>query len=200
MDPIRLSLTRKLSRWLKLVDKNLSASRKIFRFLKFTEDIRKFLDILNSETSIHILLKIVICLFSTIYHFLENLTWLANLKIISPYLIEGLEYKTSKHFFKLIRTSFKLIFSCFNLLKIFLISEIRINKPKSKLTKLMINICHKSLQCVLIAKQVGIKVPVDRFTLSCFHVVTCLFSLYKAFLKNNDDGHFNFLRKIENVF
>lgn len=95
---------------LEKIEKSISNGRKIFRFLKFIDDLKKLSkhlksNIFNSKT----VFDIIITLFSTFYHFLENLVLLSNLGILEQNITEGLNWKTGKNFFSLLRSAFKLI-------------------------------------------------------------------------------------------
>jgi hypothetical protein len=87
----------------------MSNSRKIFGFLKFIEDLKKFYTYLY-ESSFNTLtaLKAFTCLSASFYHFLDNLVWASNVGIINRIITGEIKWKTPKNIFSLIRTVIKL--------------------------------------------------------------------------------------------
>lgn len=95
---------------LEKIEKSISNGRKIFRFLKFVDDLKKLSNYLsNNIFNTRTVFNIIITLFSSFYHILENLVLLSNLGILEQNITEGLNWKTGKNFFSLLRSSFKLI-------------------------------------------------------------------------------------------
>jgi hypothetical protein len=91
------------------IEKSMSNGRKIFRFLKFVEDIKKFLQITyESSFDFENILKAFISLTGCFYHFLDNLVWASNVGMINRVFTGDINWKTSKNFFSVIRTTIKL--------------------------------------------------------------------------------------------
>ncbi len=87
----------------------MSSGRKIFRLLKFMEDLRKLCGYFYKTPDAVQILKAFICLFGLIYHILDNIVWAANTGIIDEFLLGEIRWKMSKNFFSLIRNMIKLI-------------------------------------------------------------------------------------------
>ena len=91
------------------IEKSMSNGRKIFRFLKFVEDIKKFLQITyESSYNFENILKAFISLTGCFYHFLDNLVWASNVGMINRVFTGDINWKSSKNFFSVMRTSIKL--------------------------------------------------------------------------------------------
>jgi hypothetical protein len=87
----------------------MSNSRKIFGFLKFIEDLKKFYSYLyDSSFNTLTILKAFTCLSASFYHFLDNLVWASNVGMINRIITGELRWKTPKNLFSLIRTGIKL--------------------------------------------------------------------------------------------
>jgi hypothetical protein len=88
----------------------MSNGRKIFRFLKFVEDFRKFTTyIYESSFNLDTILKTFISLSASFYHFLDNLVWASNVGMIGTNITADINWKSSKNFFSIIKTLFKII-------------------------------------------------------------------------------------------
>lgn len=97
---------------LKRIEKSMSNGRKIFRFLKFVEDIKKFINLVyESSFDSKTVLKAFIALSGGFYHFLDNLVWASNVGMINRVFSGDINWKTSKNFFSIIRTLIKLFTS-----------------------------------------------------------------------------------------
>jgi len=95
----------------KRVDKSMSSGRKIFRFLKFLEDLKKLFGFFYKTPNAVQILKALICLSGFFYHMMDNLAWAANTGIIDEFFVGEIKWKMSKNFFSLIRNLIKLITS-----------------------------------------------------------------------------------------
>lgn len=94
---------------LKRIEKSMSNGRKIFRFLKFVEDLKKFINLTyDSSFDSKTVLKAFIALTGCFYHFLDNLVWASNMGMINRVFSGDINWKTSKNFFSIIRTLIKL--------------------------------------------------------------------------------------------
>lgn len=88
----------------------MSNGRKIFGFLKFIEDLKKFYSYLfDSSFDFINILKAFTILSSCFYHFLDNLVWASNVGMISRIITGNLNWKTSKNFFSLLKNFIKII-------------------------------------------------------------------------------------------
>ncbi len=97
---------------LKRIEKSMSNGRKIFRFLKFVEDIKKFINLVyESSFDSKTVLKAFIALSGGFYHFLDNLVWASNVGMINRVFTGDINWKTSKNFFSIITTLIKLFTS-----------------------------------------------------------------------------------------
>jgi len=97
---------------LKRIEKSMSNGRKIFQFLKFVEDIKKFLNLTyESSFDFKTVLEAFIALSGGFYHFLDNLVWASNVGMINRVFTGEINWKTSKNFFSIIRTLIKLFTS-----------------------------------------------------------------------------------------
>ena len=74
------------------------------------EDIKKLIDYITKSKKFDYksISNIIISIFSTFYHFLDNIVLLGNLGILGDNIIDGLNWKTGKNFFSLVKSSFKL--------------------------------------------------------------------------------------------
>jgi len=88
----------------------MSNGRKIFRFLKWIEDIKEiYYYIIFKDTSIRNLLKALMSLSSMFYHIFDNLVWGSNVGLISEYLVGEIKLKNTKNMFSLLRNLVKII-------------------------------------------------------------------------------------------
>lgn len=95
---------------LKNVEKSMSNGRKIFRFLKWMEDIKEiYYYIIFKDTSVRNILKALMSLSSMFYHFFDNLVWGSNVGVISEYFVGDIKLKNTKNIFSLIRNLIKII-------------------------------------------------------------------------------------------
>jgi len=88
----------------------MSNGRKIFRFLKWIENLKEiyYHIIYNSPTLIN-LLKAFKSLSSFFYHLFDNILWASNLGLVSEYLIGDIKIKNIKNIFSLLRNILKII-------------------------------------------------------------------------------------------
>lgn len=94
----------------KRIEKSMSNGRKIFRFLKFIEDLKKFWSYLyDSSFDMFTILKAFTCLSACFYHFLDNLVWVSNVGMIDRIITGDINWKSSKNLFSIIRTLIKLV-------------------------------------------------------------------------------------------
>lgn len=93
----------------------MSGGRKIFRFLKFMEDLKLLYAHLFRRPHAVNVLKALICLTGFFYHIMDNLVWAVNIGVLNEYLIGEIRWKVSKNFFSLIRTIIKLFLDCLKL-------------------------------------------------------------------------------------
>jgi hypothetical protein len=93
----------------------MSGGRKIFRFLKFMEDLKLLYAYLYKRPHSINVLKALICLTGFFYHLMDNLVWAVNIGVLNEYLIGEIRWKVSKNFFSLIRTVIKLFLDCLKL-------------------------------------------------------------------------------------
>ena len=95
----------------------MSSGRKIFRLLKFLEDLKKlFIYFYKTPDAVKIL-KGMILLSGFFYHIMDNLVWGVNVGILNEFLVGDIRYKMSKNFFSLIRNWIKLIMDCIKIKK-----------------------------------------------------------------------------------
>jgi hypothetical protein len=88
----------------------MSNGRKIFRFLKWVEDIKEiYYYIIFKDTSIRNILKALMSLSSMFYHIFDNLVWGSNVGLISEYLVGEIKLKNTKNIFSLLRNLIKII-------------------------------------------------------------------------------------------
>lgn len=94
---------------LKNVEKSMSSGRKIFRFLRWLEDIKSiYYYIVYKDTSIRNLFKALMNLSSMFYHLFDNLVWSSNVGVISEYLVGDIKLKNTKNVFSLLRNLIKI--------------------------------------------------------------------------------------------
>lgn len=99
----------------KRIEKSMSNGRKIFRFMKFIEDLKKFTSYLyDSSFNFYTVLKAFTTLFACFQHFLDNLVWASNVGMINPIITGELGWKTFKYFFNILKTSIKLVTNLIN--------------------------------------------------------------------------------------
>ena len=95
----------------------MSSGRKIFRFLKFMEDLKKLYSYIYKTPDAVQVLKAMLCLSSFFYHIMDNLVWAANTGIIDEFLLGEIKWKLSKNFFSYIRNWIKITMDCIKLRK-----------------------------------------------------------------------------------
>jgi hypothetical protein len=97
----------------------MSSGRKIFRFLKFIEDIKQLYALFFQTPNAIRVLKALMCLSSFFYHLMDNVVWAVNVSIIDEYIIGEIRWKMTKKFFALIRKILLLIVDMIKLGKYF---------------------------------------------------------------------------------
>lgn len=88
----------------------MSRGRKIFRFLKWIEDIKGlYYYIIYKPTSIRNLWKALMSLSALFYHFFDNLVWANNVGVMGEYFVGDIKLKNTKNTFSLLRNIIKII-------------------------------------------------------------------------------------------
>jgi hypothetical protein len=184
----------------------MSNGRKIFGFLKFVEDLKKFYSYLfNSSFDIITILKAFTTLSSCFYHFLDNLVWASNVGMIDRIITGNLNWKTSKNFFSLLKTMIKIVTNilnfneCMNNTWESLDKDIKnkndekiLNetlKNRAKLRMITLNIIQSLIKLVTLFYSLKF----DPFysllhpiTVSLCGVIYCVISIFKLYYKNKD--------------
>jgi hypothetical protein len=94
----------------KNVERSMSSGRKIFRFLKWIEDIKTiFYYIVYKDTSLRNIFKALMSLSSFFYHIFDNLVWSNNVGLIGEYFVGDIKLKNAKNLFSLLRNIIKII-------------------------------------------------------------------------------------------
>jgi hypothetical protein len=181
----------------------MSNGRKIFRFLKFVEDIKKFYSYLyDSSFDFLTILKAFTTLSACFYHFLDNLVWASNVGMINRIITGEIGWKTSKNFFSIVRTLIKLITDFVDLKTYYygswmnndneiknenyekLIAETI--KNRSKLRMLTLDIIHACLKLVTLIYSMKFE-PVFSFLhpiiVAFSGILYCVISLFKIYFK-----------------
>ena len=192
---------------LKRVEKSMSNGRKIFRFMKFIEDLKKFYTYLyDSSFDPFTILKAFTTLFACFQHFLDNLVWASNVGMINRIITGELGWKTFKYFFNLLKTTIKLITNIidfkFYYYNSWINSENEIKnenyekilnetfKNRSKLRQITIDIVHSLLKIITLIFSLKLE-PLYSYLhpiiVALFGIVYCLLSLIKIFNKTDDD-------------
>jgi hypothetical protein len=109
---------------LKNVEKSMSQGRKIFRFLKWIEEIKLiYYYIVFKDTSIRNLFKALMNLSSMFYHIFDNLVWGSNVGIWSEYLAAEIKLKNTKNSFSLIRNLIKIVLDFYKFKSLYFINR-----------------------------------------------------------------------------
>jgi hypothetical protein len=185
----------------------MSNGRKIFRFLKFVEDFKKFYSLLyESSFNSFTILKVFTTLSACFYHFLDNLVWASNVGMINRIITGEIGWKTSKNFFSLIRQLIKLITNLIDFKTYYYSSWINNNneiknedyekilnetiKNRSKLRMKTLDIIHSLLKLCTLFYSMKLE-PVYSFLhpiiVSFCGILYCLISLFKIYFKTEDD-------------
>lgn len=193
---------------LKRIEKSMSNGRKIFRFLKFVEDLKKFYSyLLDSSFDAITILKVFTTLSACFYHFLDNLVWASNVGMINRIISGDLGWKTSKNFFSLTKTLIKLVTSLINFKHCYYNSwmneenEIKnenyekiLNKTfknRSKLRKISIDIIHALLKLVTLfysLKFGPVYSILHPIIVSLCGILYCVISLFKIYYKTSTEN------------
>jgi hypothetical protein len=198
----------------------MSNGRKIFGFLKFVEDFKKFYSYLfNSSFDIITILKAFTTLSSCFYHFLDNLVWASNVGMIDRIITGNLNWKTSKNFFSLLKTLIKIVTNFLNFKECmkntwgdidhdkkderFLNETL---KNRSKLRMITLNIIQSLIKIVTLFYSLKYD-PFYSFLhpiiVSLCGVVYCVISIFKLYYKNKEIQHKmlkNIRKSSENLF
>jgi len=191
---------------LKRIEKSMSNGRKIFRFLKFVEDLKKFYSYLYDSSFDPItILKAFTTLSACFYHFLDNLVWASNVGMINRIISGELKWKTSKNFFSLLRTMIKLITNLIDFKNYYYNSwmnnenEIKhenyekiLNetfKNRSKLRMISLDIIHSLLKLITLfysLKAEPLYSHIHPIIVTLCGIVYCVISLFKIYSKTSD--------------
>ncbi len=86
----------------------MSSGRKIFRFLKWIENLKGiYYYIIYKPPSLRNMFKALITISSFFYHLFDNLLWASNLGLLSEYLVGEIKIKNTKNVFSLLRNIIK---------------------------------------------------------------------------------------------
>lgn len=87
----------------------MSSGRKIFRFLKWIENLKGiYYYIVYKQPSLRNMLKALMAISSFFYHSFDNLLWASNLGLLSEYLVGEIKIKNTKNVFSLLRNMLKI--------------------------------------------------------------------------------------------
>jgi hypothetical protein len=190
----------------------MSNGRKIFGFLKFIEDLKKFSTYLY-ESSFNKLgiLKAFNCLASCFYHFLDSLVWASNVGIINPIFTGEIKWKTSKNFFSLIKTLIKFTTNMMDFKTCYYQSKLNENetqddydclnktiKSRSKLRMKMLGLVRSVLKIITQLYSLKFR-PISSnlhpINVALCGILHCILSLLKNYLKTYD----NHLKVLQNT-
>jgi hypothetical protein len=102
----------------------MSSGRKIFRFLKWIEDIKTiYYYILYKDTSIGNICKGLMSLSSFFYHIFDNFVWSNNVGIMGEYLVGEIKHKNAKNFFSLLRNLIKIVMDFYKFKSLYYINR-----------------------------------------------------------------------------
>jgi len=109
---------------LKNIEKSMSSGRKIFRFLKWMDDIKGiYYYIIFKDTSVRNIFKALMNLSSMFYHLFDNLVWTSNMGVISEYLAGEVKLKNIKNVFSFLRNLIKITIDILKLNSLFVINK-----------------------------------------------------------------------------
>jgi len=102
----------------------MTSGRKIFRFLKWIEDVKGiYYYIIYKQSSLRNFFKALMALSSFFYHLFDNLLWASNLSLLSEYLVGEIKIKNTKNFFSLLRNIIKIFMDINKFFDLFYISK-----------------------------------------------------------------------------
>ena len=102
----------------------MSNGRKIFRFLKWLEDIKTvYYYILYKDTSITNISKGLMSLSSFFYHIFDNFVWSNNVGIMGEYFVGEIKHKNLKNFFSLLRNLIKIVLDFYKFKSLYYINR-----------------------------------------------------------------------------
>ena len=194
---------------LKRIEKSMSNGRKIFGFLKFVEDLKKFYSYLfDSSFDIITILKAFTTLSSCFYHFLDNLVWASNVGMIDRIITGNLNWKTSKNFFSLLKTLIKVVTNILNFKECMkntwdtfekeiknLNDEKILNdtlKNRSKLRMITLNIIQSIIKLITLFYSLKFEPfysVLHPIIVSLCGVIYCVISIFKLYYKNKNMQH-----------
>jgi len=99
----------------KAMEDNISSGRKIFRLLKFIDEVNELHVILKKEKwPIGLkIIKILSSVCSYFYFLFDNIVWLVSIGFIDKFIIHHVKWKKMKDFFSLWKTIFEVISSIY---------------------------------------------------------------------------------------
>ena len=205
MDPFRRYIA------LKNVEKSMSNGRKIFRFLKWIEDIREiYYYIIFKNTSIRNILKALMAISSMFYHIFDNLVWSANVGVISEFFVGEIKLKNTKNIFSFLRNIIKIFMDIYKFQNLFEINSkneeevyeafenkvenfqtenhkkllIQTIEIRSKMRNKLLDIIHSFLRCIMLIYSLKFE-PIYSNVHPIFNglcgMVQSIISLYKIF-------------------
>lgn len=97
----------------RIVD-NISQARKIFKFMKFLEPLRKIYDYHTDEISLRKpklikVLKTLAYISTFLLYLSDNILWTANMSIIKKMIFKKVKWKRLKDFFALWKNVFEIL-------------------------------------------------------------------------------------------
>jgi hypothetical protein len=192
---------------LKRIEKSMSNGRKIFGFMKFIEDFKKFYSYLyDSSFDFSTILKAITTLFSCFQHFLDNLVWASNVGMLNRIITGELGWKTFKNFFDLLKSTIKLLTKLMDFKFYYYNSWINneneiknVNyekilnetfKNRSKLREITMDIIQSILKIMTLIFSLKLE-PLYSYLhpiiISLCKVVSCFISLIKIFIETDED-------------
>jgi len=111
----------------------MSSGRRIFRLLKFINDLKQFYALIFKAPKPTRIIKGLMCINGFFYHILDNLNWGVNMRMIDEYFAGNLRIKMIKNFFYLIRKLLEILISLIKLKELYSVlreqeAEIDINQ------------------------------------------------------------------------
>ena len=102
----------------------MSSGRKIFRFLKWIENVKGiYYYIIYKSPSLRNMFKALMAISSFFYHLFDNLLWASNLGLLSEYLVGEIKIKNTKNVFSLLRNIIKIFMDIIKFKDLFYINK-----------------------------------------------------------------------------